>query len=602
MIAYARPEPAPRLAHKPNAPAGQTGRSSPHLLQFLIASLALALFTMSTNAADAPPPTDPVLKELEDQKKILAAQKALADAEKDKLKSDQDLAKQRVAPAQEAETAAEAERAKRDKELTDTLAKLKEMSTTLPSGGMTASKDLVATPVTTALALRAAEEVAKLVGDDIGPKLTGCTVIFVDKLPTPADSLQLRYWLHGARDLEQKFLDAQKEVKAVAWKNDAANPAAKSALVAATALAALPGAINGIAGLFRADYSEKVGDAPIDSTAMEALLIKKLLPQAKVVSSIDALHWASIGETKDLLVIRHLDELQRIHGKLTSAGGILTKKLEAEQAGSANHKDEVAAYKESLAKLRLRLEEIDEKLAGAPLDKKPNTENLKALLETRKKALQQAAPQNKEGLEKLQLRLDELEEKAILEEMTDRRALVGLKKVLEERRDKLEDPTKKDPAKIAEMKEKIREYSAQSALVTSLLAEVTAFIAETVKASTDGKLKILLLAREELMHRLCHDLSNSGVITDPAQPALPALVGVEKDKVRFVVIKVAQKPQSLVEKKTAWWRSFHATGLIGVEYRVGSPDGTVIAADLRWQGYAQRMPRPDEITKLNAKN
>ena len=134
-----------------------------HLRSILFTSFVFLSTAMTSPAQDTPStdPNEQLIKQLAQQKRLLDAQKDLAASEALKLKSEQDLAKQKFAPATEEATAAQLRQTAHDKEITDAIAKVSEAAAKLPAGSVTSATGLVTTPVSTALALKATEDLAE---------------------------------------------------------------------------------------------------------------------------------------------------------------------------------------------------------------------------------------------------------------------------------------------------------------------------------------------------------------------------------------------------------------------------------------------------------
>lgn len=520
-------------------------------------AVLLILTTMSTNGQDTPEngPHADLLKELAKQQQLADAQKNLAASQAAKLKSEQELAKQQLAP-QEAATAAEAAAdAKREKELTEALAKLTEAAAKLPTGAVTATTGLVATPVSTALALKATEDLAGKVAAKIaaaaGP---GQTLVFVDKLPAPTDTLQFQVWLEAAHHLERRLTSLQARVATVKLASPAPSGAVtpKSLTTAVVIAAALPGAINAIAGLFRADYTEKVGETALDGAGFQAFVMERLSGAGgrSFYPSLDALAWSRLVSPSRLSVGKQLTQLEISQGTLTEASAQIAALVAAKQAKVTAYQAGISARSGRIAALQSRIDEAREKIALAGQDEA--NQRLATLLENRVETLKT--------------------ELTAFEKTVDADAL----------------------------RHEIDAFTEDARAIAPVLADLTVLVTETLKVGTDGRSRLLTLMREELIHQTAWPSdfaasANGGEFPAETSPVAHRAAGAN---VLFVTLTVTQKPQSVVEKKTIWSRSFHATALLAVEYRLARADGRIVAAGVEWRGYAQKMPLPTKLAEI----
>lgn len=532
-------------------------------LTAIAGAVLLAYSIMNTNAQENPnsDPNAPLLKELAQQKSLLDAQKDLNNALAAKLKSEQELTKQREAPEEAAAAAAKTAQTEREADLAAAVTKLNELAAKLPSGTVTTASGLTTTPATAALALRATDEVATAAARAIAQAITAPavegapapTVVFVDRLPSPADTLPLQYWLESADKLEKKVKDLGLAIPELGAALPGGVKQTKSLIGAVTILSALPAVVSTVAGLFRSDYTEKAGELTLDASGFQAFVAAKLHASAgapQIYPSLDAFAWSRLVSPSQLTVAVRLARLEAARIAVSEASSQVTGKVESLQTQLDTYRAGVSAATETVAGARMKMLEAEEKLAAAETGKEEPAKRLQALFAAR---------------------LDEAE-----------KALVKAKAEI-------------DPAPLAAS---LNQLKGASRPLTTIQGELTDFVANTLGAGADGQLKVLTLCRQELIHQACYPSDFSDSSRFPPETRTVA-ERAPANRLFFVTLAVRQKPQSVIEKKSLWSHTYYATALLAVDYQVAQADGRLLAAEVKWQGYADRMPKPTELTALN---
>jgi len=93
--------------------------------------------------------------------------------------------------------------------------------------------------------------------------------------------------------------------------------------------------------------------------------------------------------------------------------------------------------------------------------------------------------------------------------------------------------------------------------------------------------KIMTILKQEMIHRIAYagDAPNKSLL--------------------FVSLKTSFKPQSVVERKSLWKKSYYATALIGVEVRISNIEGRSLATDFVWQPMAATLPKMEDLKAMN---
>jgi len=326
----------------------------------------------------------------------------------------------------------------------------------------------------------------------------------------------------------------------------------QSLVLAAALVAALPNAINTVAGLFRSDYSEKAGEFALDSSGFQSFVISELskIPGSPdIYPSLDALTVSRLISPNRLLVAKRIIKIQDARLTVGNAAAKVLADADQKQSVLDDYKNGLTSLKAVADAIRVKRLDIEEKLASAGQGKDEPNERLLKLLDTR---------------------LAEADKK-----VADAKGLLNPVAIGNE---------------IAVLKEKTRR-------LTAIQSELSDFITSTVSAGTDGQLKVLTLFRQELIHQACYPSDFSDNASFPPETKSVA-ERAAANNLYFVTLAVRSKPQSVIEKKSLWSHSYFASGLLAVDYQIGNADGKLISAGALWQGYTTRIPEPTKVEPL----
>ena len=512
------------------------------------AVLALAIVT-TMNAQDTSASssgTGDALNALQDQTALLTAQTALLAAQKANLAAQAELESQKSAAATTAATTAAAARDARDQALVDAATTLAGAASKLPSGSQTVADDFKATPASTRLSMNALGETCGELAREIGPALQDKRVVFVDTIPGPVDTYAYQYFLLDAAGRETAIADLAKAAvqkggpERVGLSEPVLNRLGLTGFVVpkmaigavAGLVAALPGAVGTLLGLFRSDTTEHAGTAS-NTAGTAAALFAREAGLTKVYPSVDAAAYSQFKNFDSLKTVKVAGRLMALDAALGDAVDEIGAHLKGAQANLAAFKAEAAALASATAAIQAKLAGVDESI-GKTADVPART------------------------------RL-EADRKSLVEQQAAFKVQAGIVQ-----------------SRVAQAQDIVDVISAWQAKFTQHRTALETFLSGLGAADSNGVPKLVSLVKAELLQAACFP-GDTGTMADRANAS----------DLRLVNLRIVQRPQSTVQKTYAFARRYYANALVSIEYRVAPPDGRIFAEGVITRSSSERLRMPE---------